>query len=232
MKNKILVVYFVMLVLLGSVFGSATNLNNESDQININTGLIENEAVLQEGTPLFSGGTPLGGGWHSEEELNKHANQYYQKTDDWTTWSTHGMHCDNYWDTSDNDYLYFQFTIDDLPVKELSLKIGVEFKADGWPWNGGPDLDVKNQDTNQWYKREQSMGKPSSLTWKWYAMTNSDKYITSSGVVQFRILCAAGCHAWVDDVGIKYMSADEEIWEAVAYTRDDNGDGSPDGVDI
>jgi len=235
MNRKLIGLFICTLMIasvFGSIFGSATNLSNESDQTNTNIDSNEKEAASLGGISLFSGGNTLNGGWHDEEELNKHANLYYQKTNDWKPWSTHGMHCDNYWDTSDNDYLYFEFHVDDLPVKEQSLKIGVEYKSDGVPWNGGPDLEVKNQDTNAWYKRKTSMGNPGSLTWKWYAMTDSDKYITSSGDVQFRILCAAGCHAWVDDVGIKYMSADEEIHEAIASTRDDNSDGSPDGVDI
>ena len=213
---------FIFLILGMLVFSSIGTLPDiKADVVNSN--------IL---TKLENLGASEIAGWHDEVVLNKHANQYYQKTDDWYGWDVHGMHCDNYWDTSDNDYLYFEFIIDDLPVKEESLIIGVEFKADGWPWNEGPDLEVKNQVTNQWFKRKQSMGKPTSLTWKWYIMTDSNDYITSSGVVQFRILCAAGCHTWVDDVGIKYMSADEAIYEVKKITRDDNGDGHPDGVDV
>jgi C1A family cysteine protease len=136
-------------------------------------------------------------------EVIKYADEYESVTDDWVPWPNlpRSMHCDNFWDASDNDYINYKFTIDNLPAQDLYL--GADFMADGWPWNYGPDLEAKNQNTGSWVKIKQSMGKPSIFSWAWYSVSND--YISNSGVVEFRILCAAGGHAYLYHVGIRYM---------------------------
>ncbi len=134
-------------------------------------------------------------------EADKNANEFYLKDDRWHTWSDHGMECDNYWSPTDNDYIYYLL---DVPQNTPdSILIGAEFIADGWPWNGGPDVDVYNTSTGLWDKVMQGMGKPSTLTWEWY--TISKEYINDFDSVAISILCAAGGHVWLDKVGVKYM---------------------------
>jgi len=131
-------------------------------------------------------------------EETKHANQYSDK-DNWWSWSTHGMHCDNYW-YGGPDYIYYEF---DVPNNSPGpILIGVEFKADIGGLNYGPDLEVKDPASGNWYIAKQSMGGPNSLVWKWYNVLN--EYISSSDKLEFRILCAWGCHAYLDDVGVRY----------------------------
>jgi C1A family cysteine protease len=134
-------------------------------------------------------------------EMSKYADQYESKDDNWKTASPTGsMHCNNYWSPANNDYITYKFTIPDLPAKDLYL--GVEFKASGVFWNNGPDLEAKNQNTGLWVKIKQSMGKPSSFVWAWYGVSNA--YISSSGVVELRVLASAGCHAHLYHVAIRY----------------------------
>lgn len=132
-------------------------------------------------------------------EVDKDANEFYQKDDRWHTWSDHGMECDNYW-WAGTDYIYYNF---DIPQNTPGpVLIGAEFKADILGGNDGPDLDAYNPASGTWIKIKQGMGNPSVLTWKWY--TISKDYISSSGELKFRMLCAWGCHAWLDTVGVKY----------------------------
>jgi hypothetical protein len=132
-------------------------------------------------------------------EVDKNANEFYQKDERWHTWSDHGMECDNGW-WSSSDYIYYNFVIpQNTPDPVL---IGAEFKADVQGANGGPDIDAYDPATGTWIKIKQGMGNPSVLTWKWY--TISKDYISSSGELKFRILCAWGCHAWLDVIGVKY----------------------------
>ncbi len=132
-------------------------------------------------------------------EVDKNANEFYEKDDRWHTWSNHGMECDNGW-WSSTDCIYYNFIIpQNTPGPVL---IGAEFKADVVGANGGPDLDVYDPPSGTWIKVKQGMGNPSTLTWKWY--TISKDYISSSGELKFRMLCAWGCHVWLDTVGVKY----------------------------
>lgn len=132
----------------------------------------------------------------------KHGNEYYDKTDRWTTWGSHGMQCDNYW-VGGPDYIYYKFNVPKDTV-EGPVIIGVEFKADLAGANGGPDIEVK-EPGGSWVKIRQSMGGPSSKTWKWFAVTKD--YVDGSNELKFRILCAWGCHAYIDDVAVKYKTA-------------------------
>ncbi|MCX6668027.1 MAG: hypothetical protein NTV74_07335 [Euryarchaeota archaeon] len=133
-------------------------------------------------------------------EVDKNANECYQYDARWHNWSDHGMECDNYWSPTDNDYIYYLL---DVPQNTPdSILIGAEFKADGVPWNGGPDIDALNPATGMWVTIKQGMGKPSTLTWEWY--TISKEYINDFDTVAISILCAAGGHVWLDEVGVKY----------------------------
>lgn len=176
MKGKTPIVIMIMMLVLSSTFAGASVVKNEPS----------------------SSPAPLG-----DTEVIKYADEYDSNPDHWVNWpdTPHAMHCDNYWNSAEDDYIYYKFTANQ---SAQDLSVGAEFKAEGWPWNGGPDLDVKNQITGSWDKIKQGMGKPSTFTWAWYNVSND--YISSSGDAELRILCASGCHAYLYHVGISYTN--------------------------
>lgn len=133
-------------------------------------------------------------------EIDKHADDYYQKDTGWHAWGDHGMECDDYWHPTRNDYIYYSF---DVPLSTPGpVFIGAEFKATSVPWNGGPDIDAYNPSDGSWVKIIQGMGTPSSLTWQMYLVSKG--FISGSSLLKFRVLCAGGCDTWLDTVGVRY----------------------------
>jgi thermitase len=133
-------------------------------------------------------------------ELDKHADDYYQKDTGWYVWGDHGMECDDYWHPTRHDYIYYSF---DVPQSTPGpVFIGAEFIATSVPWNDGPDIDAYNPSNGNWVKIKQGMGTPTTLTWQWYIISKG--YISGSSVLKFRVLCAGGCDTWLDTVGVKY----------------------------
>jgi len=188
MRNKILVIAIMGMFLL-TTFASAapivnkyySNSKKNKEDVNglANSGLSANPCDLT--------------------EVDKNAREWYQHDARWHNWSDHGMECDNYW-WDGTDYIYYNF---DIPQNTPDpVLIGAEFKADVIGGNGGPDLDAYNPVSETWVKIIQGMGNPSVLTWKWY--TISKDYISSSGELKFRMLCAWGCHVWLDTVGVQF----------------------------
>ena len=158
------------------------------------------------------------GGWHSQTEETKYANQYndsYSTGDDWAPWSTHGMQCDNYWNTSDSNHIYYTFYIDDIPIKDDSLEIGIYFKSVDNPFMPdiyGPELRVYNYNSGSWETAAHLIwGNPDNLIWTWVNSSNSNNYVSSNGKVLFNVWETGGGHVYLDTVGIRYESADEEI---------------------
>jgi len=230
--NKI-VVMAIVVMFIGS--GMATiviadgNANNEKE-IKKNT---EKDHSLNIVTKSY-------GGWHPETTKTWWAENYSwtydpDGDDEWYHYSSspsgHGMHCDDYWDVSDMDYIYYYVHTNE-GVKPGSLKIGAYFDADTVPWNGGPDLWAYNYNTEKWVRIKQSMGSPDGYVWKWYSVSNDYLNPIDPGGVYFCIVNAAGCHTMLDLVGLKFIAPDEEIYNATYTTRDDNNDGYDDGVDI
>jgi thermitase len=133
-------------------------------------------------------------------EIDKHANEYYQKDSGWYGWSDHGMECDDYWHPTRNDYIYYSFSVPQATPGPVY--IGADFRASSVPWNHGPDIDVYNPNDGTWMKIQQGMGTPSELIWQWYVISKG--YISGSNELRFRVLCAGGCDTWLDTVGVKY----------------------------
>jgi len=132
----------------------------------------------------------------------KNANQCYDYTNRWEDWGAHGMQCDNHL-VGGPDYIYYKF---DVPKDSPGpIIIGIEFDSDLYGANGGPDLEVLNPSTSDYDPVRKSMGDPGALKWKWFVVGND--YISTSNQLEFRILCAWGCHAYIDDVAVKYTTA-------------------------
>ena len=189
MKNKkqymtALAVLIMTLMIAGSI-SSAVKVDEDVD----NSG--NNEILTTLNTPV-------------EETFN--ADTYSSRdhgTDwGWLDWSSHGQDCDNYYKL-DNHYISYTIQLTDFNVKYddiTGVQFGAYFKSDCFPGTGGPDLEAKKG--TSWIQVKRSMGCYGSLTWKWYSVTND--YVSSSGVVHIRMLCAGGTHAYLSKVGIRY----------------------------
>jgi len=164
-----------------------------------------------------------------------------------------GARCDKYWSTSAWDYIYYSFELDDWDITHTisNVEIAVYYDADAWPWNGGPDLKVTNdnnggqKDGDDYDIIRKSMGCPNTLVWKEYTTdedgTSLKNYVNSNGKIYICILNAAGCHTMVEKVRLRWtidnympscsISGPSTVERGVPATFTSNTD-DPDGDDI
>jgi len=145
--------------------------------------------------------TPVSG---DENEKTKNANKYDEKYEDWVIWYPHGMECDNMAFWEDWDYIYYSMTIDNFDQIDSfdDVYIGIKYKAEtGYP-NEGPDILAKKSGSTEYDNLDKGIGNSEKLIWYWVGVSND--YVDSNGKIEFGVLCAACCHCYLDDVGIRW----------------------------
>jgi len=168
---------------------------------------------------------------NTDMEMKQRAGEYYKRDHEsdagWFDWNgeenghtpPHGdsQHCDHY-TIPDDSYICYKFELEEFEKTHDfgDVEIGVKFGAEVGGLNNGPDLEAYNPNTQKWEKEDdekvkKSMGAPSpdKLEWKWYSKTENNnalkRYVSNDGIIKFRIWCTWGCHAYVSDVGIRWV---------------------------
>lgn len=235
MEYKIIVVILMTMLMLVSVFAGATTIK------------IDTTTKTEKNMDLYEGMNPLGertlvgyGGWHDPQTQGFNGSDFTNISGDWEYWGSYSI------EQSPNDgddawckARYF-FTgangIGDTCVKYLLTMLKYKCYS---AFGDGPQIELYDWDANDWWISD-NLGRYSNWVVGWVYKNGSEvnKYINDNGELDVIIYAWDSDDFWSGDdfvnnwVLIEFQTADEEIYLAQYSTRDDNGDGSPDGVDI
>ena len=182
MKRKIIVVFLLMTFLISSVFAGATNVVNDNGMAPLSN---EEETYYIYGRNAHS---ISGGGSGS-----------------WQYWGEHGLRLSQ--GSLPIDYCTAKYYIYiDCSNKGLindKFTLGVYFKDNG-VLGDGPEMILQNPSTGEWDLKWDTIGQPSSLTWKYFEIDAN--YIDSSDK-KVHVKFHAG---YLDDTVIDMLSATYE----------------------
>jgi hypothetical protein len=81
---------------------------------------------------------------------------------------------------------WYEFNLGDYEVEE-GIEIGIEFADWGWIGANGPNLYVYDWVNYEYKRLGKDLGDNDEFKWVWIKTTNSNNYISSSGIVDIKV---------------------------------------------